>query len=119
MLIKDVQECEEFVAGDDTILREILHPHKDPLEVRYSLAHAVVKPGNASQPHKLTTSEVYYILQGTGQMHIEGESAPVGPGQVVYIPPNAAQYIQNTGNIDLKFLCIVDPAWQVEDEEIL
>lgn len=119
MLIRDVQECEEIVAGDETILREILHPHREALEIRYSLAHAIVKPGSASRPHKLTSSEVYYILQGTGQMHIDGESAPIGPGQVVYIPPDATQYIQNTGNIDLKFLCIVDPAWQAEDEEIL
>ncbi len=119
MLITDLEACEEFTAGDGTLLREILHPHRTDLEIRYSLAHAVVKPGNESQPHKLTTSEVYYILEGAGEMHINGESSPVTPGQTVYIPPNAVQHIRNTGNADLKFLCIVDPAWQAEDEEIL
>ena len=28
------------------------------------------------------------------------------------IPPGSTQYIENTGNSDLKFLCIVEPAWR-------
>ena len=52
-------------------------------------------------------------------MFIDNESEPVEPGSTVYIPPGAAQYIENTGDHDLIFLCIVDPAWQPEDEEIL
>lgn len=118
MFIQDLQNCEEFIAGDGTILRELLHPDRADLDLRYSLAHAVVKPGDASRPHKLKTSEVYYILEGEGVMYIEDESAEVRSGQVVYIPPNARQYIKNTGDSDLKFLCIVDPAWRLEDEEV-
>jgi mannose-6-phosphate isomerase-like protein (cupin superfamily) len=96
-----------------------LHPDKEDVSLRYSLAHAMVKPGMISQAHKLSISEVYYILEGEGVMHIDDEKAEVHQGQVIYIPPNSKQYIQNTGNIDLKFLCIVDPAWRKEDEKIL
>ena len=52
-------------------------------------------------------------------LHPDGEEAGVLPGQAVYIPPGAVQYITNTGGDDLVFLCIVDPAWRAEDEEIL
>ena len=119
MFIKDQKDCEEFIAGDNTQLRELLHPDKADLDLRYSLAHALLKPGLTSQPHKLKTSEVYYILEGEGLMHIDGEEQKVTPGQAVYIPPNAAQHIKNTGTVDLKFICIVDPAWRVEDEKVL
>lgn len=119
MLIKKLQDCEEFIAGDNTILREMLHPDKADLQLRYSLAHAIVKVGETSQPHKLKTSEVYYILEGQGIMYINDESAEVSVDDTIYIPPNAKQYIKNTGTTDLKFLAIVDPAWKVEDEEIL
>jgi mannose-6-phosphate isomerase-like protein (cupin superfamily) len=119
MFIMDLNECEEIVAGDETILRELLHPEKADLKIRYSLAHASVKPGRSSLPHRLKTSEVYYILEGEGIMHVDDESAAVHSGQVVYVPPNSNQHIGNTGNSDLKFLCIVDPAWQPEDEEVL
>ncbi len=119
MLIRDLQRCEEIIAGDQTVLRELLHPGKESLEIRYSLAHAKVKPGRSSLPHRLKTSEVYYLLEGEGMMHVDGESAEVHRGQAVYIPPNSIQYIENTGDYDLEFLCIVDPAWRPEDEEIL
>lgn len=118
-MIKDLEHCEEFIAGDDTILRELLHPDKADIKLRYSLAHAVVKPGKTSLPHRLKTSEVYYLLEGEGNMYIDNERARVHPGQTIYIPPGATQYIQNTGSSDLKFLCIVDPAWRIHDEEVV
>ena len=119
MFVRDLQECEQFVAGDNSILRELLHPARQDLQLRYSLAHATVRPGETTLPHKLKSSEVYYILEGTGLMFIDDESAEVGPGQAVYIPPHSEQRIQNLGTTDLTFLCIVDPAWRPEDEEVL
>jgi len=114
-----LQNCEEIIAGDNSILREVLHPKNEKLQIRYSLAHAIVKPDETSLAHKLKTSEVYYILEGEGIMYIKNESEKVHSGQAIYIPPNAKQYIKNTGNSDLKFLCIVDPAWRPEDEKVI
>lgn len=118
MLIQKLNACTEFTAGDGTLLRELLHPDKQPLELRYSFAHATVPVGKTSTPHSLTTSEVYYILSGTGEMHIDGETQAVEPGDAVYIPPNAKQFIRNSGTEPLVFICIVDPAWRKEDETI-
>jgi mannose-6-phosphate isomerase-like protein (cupin superfamily) len=118
MLIRKLNDCAEFIAGDRTILCELLHPDKQSLELGYSLAHAIVAAGDTSQPHSLTTSEVYYILSGTGEMHIAGETQTVGSGDAIYIPPNAKQFITNTGTEPLIFICIVDPAWRKEDETI-
>jgi len=119
MFIKYLKDCREFVAGDDSILRELLHPEKTGLQIRYSLAHAEVRVGQMTKPHKLQAAEVYYITAGQGLMHIDEEALEIGPECAVYIPPQAMQYIENTGNSDLKFLCIVDPAWRKEDEEVL
>jgi mannose-6-phosphate isomerase-like protein (cupin superfamily) len=118
MFLKHVKDCEEVIAGDDSILRELLHPEKADLQIRYSLAHAKVPPGQAIKPHRLETSEVYYIMAGHGLMYIDEESFKVGSECAVYIPPGAMQYIENTGDSDLVFLCIVDPAWRKEDEEV-
>lgn len=120
MLTRTLKQCKEIVAGDNTLLRELFNPeHGDNVSFRYSLAHAVVKPGQITAPHRMKTSELYYILDGEGRMMIEDESQDVHAGQAISIPPNATQSIQNTGKGDLKFLCIVDPAWRKEDEEIL
>ena len=119
MLIKDLQNCAEFIAGDNATLRELLHPDKEDVKLPYSLAHTLVKPGETSYRHKLRNSEVYYILEGEGMMYIDNESAKFCPGQAIYIPPNSIQCIKNTGQGDLKFLCIVVPAWRPEDEDVL
>ena len=120
MRIRKLKDLAQIKAGDSTILKEILHPVRDyPFDGRYSLAHAKLGVGEGSDKHKLKTSEVYYILQGKGEMSVDDETAVVEVGDTIEIPPNAIQSIQNIGDIDLLFLCIVDPAWRVEDEEIL
>jgi mannose-6-phosphate isomerase-like protein (cupin superfamily) len=119
MFIKDTKKCEEIIAGDNTILRELLSPLKEEVSIRYSLAHAKVKPGEITYAHRLRSSEIYYILEGEGEMYIDNEKEKVFAGQIIYIPPNSIQRIKNTGMIDLIFLCIVDPAWKSEDEELV
>ena len=119
MFIRKLENCEEFRAGDGSLLQELLHPDKADIAIRYSLAHAVVRPGMVTTPHILKTSEVYYIMKGEGIMHINEESEKIYPGNAIYIPPLSRQYIHNTGKTDLIFMCMVDPAWRREDEKIL
>jgi mannose-6-phosphate isomerase-like protein (cupin superfamily) len=121
MFIKDLRNCPRFVALDGTEICEILHPGRETedLEMGYSIAHARLGPGEASKPHRLkTSSEVYFILEGRGRMKIDGESADVRPGQMIYISPGSRQEIENRGDGPLTFLCIVYPNWQEEDEEL-
>ena len=119
MLTKPLSACREILAGDKTILRELLHPSRDPAAIGYSLAHAKLTKGAASKPHRLKTSEVYYFISGRGLMHVGGETTAVTQEQALYVPPGAVQHLENTGDDDLVFLCIVDPAWNLEDEEVL
>ena len=119
MLIRKLSQCDEIIAGDGTILRELLHPDRDyKFGGRYSLAHATVPPKSASLKHRLKTSEVYYILSGHGVMHIDDESCEVEPGDAFEIPAGHWQWIKNESSERLCFLCIVDPAWRAEDEEV-
>ena len=122
LIIKRLKHCEQIVALDGTVLQELLNPlHSgDEMHLDYSIAHAIVKPGNSSLPHRFfEASEVYYILSGRGRMHIDDESEDVGPGDTVYIPPKGVQYIDNIGSEDLVFLCIVYPSWHPEAEELI
>lgn len=40
MFIKDLKNCNKIIAGDNSILRELLHPNKDKadLKIGYSIA---------------------------------------------------------------------------------
>lgn len=117
-----MENLKEISALDDTIIREMLNPKHDetPLHIGYSLAHATLPAKKISLPHRFkTASEVYYILKGEGMMHVDNETEKVGPGDTIYIPPRAVQSIENTGENDLEFLCIVYPEWQPDAEELV
>lgn len=124
MHVFDTGVAEYFRARDECILCELVHPGRtdepDIMSLNCSLVHAIVKPGDRTLPHRLIgTSEIYYIISGKGMMYIEGESSPVSGGMAVVIPPGAIQNIVNTGNGNLEFIAVCDPAWRQEDEEIL
>ncbi|GAB7014779.1 cupin domain-containing protein [Methanogenium cariaci] len=120
MIIRSLTDCPVFDARDGTHLCELLHPShfSGAVGARFSLAHAYLEPGEMSYPHRLAEShEVYYILAGSGMMHIGDEAGEVHAGQVVSIPAGAVQHIANTGDERLVFLAIVDPMWTESDDE--
>ncbi|MER3423676.1 MAG: cupin domain-containing protein [Nitrospiraceae bacterium] len=114
-----LNECKEFLAGDDTLLRELLHPARIPVRIGYSLAHGRLEPGCRSKRHRLASTEVYYFLAGQGVFRVGEQSCVARPGTVVCVPERAEQWVENTGHDVMEFLCFVDPAWKAEDEEIL
>ena len=116
LFVRDLSDCKEIVAVDSSRLKELLSPVGDNLNLSYSLAQAIVKAGKTTRSHSLKVSEVYYIIQGEGLMYIDNETKEVRAGQAIYIPPYSHQRIKNTGEKDLIFLCIVDPAWRPEYE---
>lgn len=122
MLIRSAADCLHERVIDRSVLCELLHPDKVPeaAGLGCSIAHAIVPLGESTLPHVLDRSvEIYYILEGYGEMHIANEHAPVRAGQIVYIPPGARQFIRNCGTGDLVFLCIVSPKWQEGDERLV
>ncbi len=117
-MIKKLKDSVAFIAGDLTEIQELIHPKNDFLNLPYSLAMASLPLGKSSLPHRLKSNELYFILEGNGEMHIEDAVFHVEKGDTINIPPNALQWIRNTGPGTLKFLCIVSPPWSGEDEYI-
>ena len=117
MFVKSLQDSALITANDLTELRELLHPQHDGLPVGYSLAHAVIRPGQRSIRHHLEgATEVYYLLSGRGRMHVGEETREVRAGDALLIPAGAVQFLENTGDEDLAFLAIVEPAWRPETD---
>jgi len=116
MFVKNLNACDEFTANDGCLIRELLPPKNDPVALACSLAVARVPAGEHTRRHKLVQTEVYFILTGQGCMHINDETREVGAEDVIHIPPQAVQWIENTGDSELKFLAIVSPPWREEDD---
>ena len=92
---------------------------KEKLKLHYSLAWAMVKPHEKTAAHKLNFAEVYYIIKGSGRISINNEERLIKAHDTVYIPPDVVQFVENIGDENLEFLCIVDPAWRQDAERII
>ena len=119
MSIQKESEISEIEGGEGTKIKQYFHPHNTFDGIRFSLAQFTVKPSSRSLRHKLQSSEVYYVLHGEGVLTVNDEKIPVRKDDSVFVPPLSEQFIENTGTSELKFLCIVDPAWNAHDEKIL
>ena len=116
MFVKKLTDCTEFIANDGCRIRELLHPVKDGMEIPYSLAIAQVDMGKTTYKHRLRQTEIYFLLEGSGLMHIDEEIRNVSKGDVIVIPPQAVQWIENTGTGTLVFTAIVNPPWNEQDD---
>lgn len=106
--IAKAADCDEYYFVEGCFITELSNSGADP---DVSIARARVEPGVTTRWHRLAgTTERYVIVEGRGYVEIEG-LAPreVADGDVVVIPPLAAQRICNTGAGDLVFLAICSP----------
>jgi mannose-6-phosphate isomerase-like protein (cupin superfamily) len=116
---KTISNIKPFITTDGSLIREIFHPERHNLPISCSIAHATLKVGESTKPHTLRkSSEIYVILSGKGIMHINDEKHLLNQGDAVFIPAGSVQYIENAEEEDLKFLCIVDPCWKEEEDEV-
>ena len=110
----------EFIDGqEESKIKQYFHPKNTSNGIRFSMVQCILESGKKSKKHKLRSSEVYYILEGHGKLKIQDKTFNLEKDDSVFVPSNSEQFIENTGASDLKFLCIVDPAWQAKDETIL
>jgi mannose-6-phosphate isomerase-like protein (cupin superfamily) len=115
MDIHHIDRVVAFKTKDGSEIRELL-AHRNSCILKQSLAEARLEPGGRTAAHfHRATGEIYYILEGTGQMWIGEESRSVGPGDAIAIPPGMVHTIQNSGAVTLRFLCCCAPAYEHED----
>ena len=115
MDIRNRHRVASFTTKDGSEIRELL-AHRNSCIANQSLAEARLLPGASTAAHyHPKTEEIYYILAGQGRMRIETETAAVGPGDAIAIPPGLTHEITNTGQEPLVFLCCCAPGYEHSD----
>ena len=115
MDIINVDKVDSFITADGSEIRELL-AHRNSSIRNQTLAEARVPPGmTTTLHHHKKTEEIYYVLEGTGEMRIGSELRTVRPGDAIAIPPGAIHAIANNGSVSLKFLCCCAPGYEHED----
>lgn len=108
----------EYFFAEGCFITELSNSGSDP---GLSIARARLEPGTTTRWHRLRgTTERYVIVAGSGRVEVgELPAAEVGIGDVVLIPPLCRQRITNTGSVDLVFLALCSPRFELASYEDL
>ncbi len=72
-----------------------------------TLKMSAVKPHAATHPpHRHPEDEIFFVLEGTAEVFLNGEKTLLQPYASFYCPPNSDHGIRNAGDTDLKYLVI-------------
>ena len=119
MSLRKNSEIKSIQGDEGTKIKQYFHPHNTLNGINYSIAQFTLEPGKKSKLHKMDSSEIYYILEGSGNLKIDEDAYQLEKDDSVYVPSNSKQFIENTGSSNLRFLCIVQPAWKADNEILL
>ena len=108
MDVTSIAGAEPFTTKDGSTIRELHHTDAQ------SLAEARLDPGRSTERHyHARTEEIYFLLEGTAEMELDGERRRLAPGDAVLIPPGT--WHQITAVDSLRFLCCCAPPYAHED----
>jgi mannose-6-phosphate isomerase-like protein (cupin superfamily) len=97
-----------FTTKDGSEIREFHHT------AAQSLAEASLAPGQSTERHYHAASEeIYFVLEGDGELEIDGERSRVAAGDAALIPAGAWHEISAAS--PLRFLCCCSPPYSDED----
>jgi len=115
MIVLNIAEQKPFTTKDGSTIRSILDAANAPVQ-HQSLAEARLTEEGATQAHyHLLSEEFYFILEGRGEMALDGNTRAVGPGDAILIPPGAWHSIASKSPSGLRFLCCCSPPYSHED----
>jgi quercetin dioxygenase-like cupin family protein len=106
--------AEPFTTLDGSTIRVLLDRAAGGA-VNQSLAEAELGPRQRTQRHYHSRSEeIYVLLEGGGEMEVEGDRAEVGAGDAILIPAGARHQI-TAGEAGARFLCCCAPSYSDVD----
>lgn len=80
----------------------------------FSLGFVTLEPSGGQVPwHNQEQEEVYFIVEGTGEMCLGKERRTVTGGQAVYIPSGVFHQLTNTGQAPMRMIYCYGPAGDV------
>jgi mannose-6-phosphate isomerase-like protein (cupin superfamily) len=97
-----------FTTKDGSTIRELHHT------AAQSLAEATLAVGQSTERHyHLASEEIYFVLEGEGDLEIDGDRRRIAPGDAALIPAGA--WHELVAASALRFLCCCAPAYSHED----
>jgi mannose-6-phosphate isomerase-like protein (cupin superfamily) len=81
---------------------------------QFSMGNVTLEPNGGQVPwHNQEQEEIYFVLEGVGEMCLGSERRELRTGQAVYIPPGVFHQLTNIGKTALRMIYCYGPAGDV------
>ena len=102
-----IDDAEEGDATAGRMFRLLATPDRGCASVTQFVGYI---PIGRAPDHFHTYDEVVYVLEGTGALHIDGETAPLTAGSCVHLPARLVHCLENVGPGEMRVLGVFRPA---------
>lgn len=109
MIVSNVKDVPAIkVENDETkfISMKALVSPKEGWE-GYVMREVEVLEGGYTPKHKHPWQHINYMLEGEGELMIDGKINKVKAGSFAFVPPGVLHQFRNAGKSVFKFICIV------------
>ena len=80
----------------------------------FAMGNVTLEPNGGQVPwHNQEQEEVYFIVEGEGEMCLGEERVAIRPGQAAYIPSGVFHQLTNTGSTPMRMIYIYGPSGDV------
>ncbi len=81
----------------------------------FAMGMVTLDPDGGQVPwHNQAQEEIYFVVEGTGEMCLGDEVQELRTGQVVKIPPGVYHQLSNTGDTPMRMIYCYGPAGDVD-----
>ena len=101
------EEEESIPAGEERHFKLLIDPRYGCRNLTQFMG--VIQHSRAPY-HTHTYEEVIYILDGSGQVHVDEETHPIRRGSCIYLPPGLSHCLENDGGAPLRLVGVFCPA---------
>jgi len=114
MIIADLNKIEGRVYPARRRTQNLVGGLSPIQAANFCIGYVTLEPTGGQVPwHNQEQEEIYFVLEGMGEMCLGEERRTVTAGQAVYIPPGVFHQLTNTGDAPMRMLYCYGPAGDV------
>jgi mannose-6-phosphate isomerase-like protein (cupin superfamily) len=114
MIVADINQMEGRTYPARRRTRNLVGGASPIQASNFAMGYVILEPNGGQVPwHNQEQEEIYFVVEGTGEMCLGEEKRTITNGQAAYIPPTVFHQLTNIGDTPLTMIYVYGPAGDV------
>lgn len=114
MLIADLEKTAGRIFPARRWTRNLVGGASPIQAENFAMGLVILEPNGGQVPwHNQEQEEIYFVVEGNGEICVGEERSAITSGQTVYLPPGVFHQLTNTGDTPMKMIYCYGPSGDV------